>query len=86
MDKMENESSKVKARWKRPSGRVLACIEKNKVMDENFEEIKGMLKDALDDAILMGCSEASFKKAYLEMISELHSEYPEQTERKSSGS
>jgi len=28
-------------------------------MAENLEEIKGYLQDAIDDAVLMGCSEAA---------------------------
>lgn len=82
MDKMDKKPTKVESRWKKPNGKILACTEKIKVLNENFEEIKQMMRDALDDAILMGCSEEAFKKIYLEMISELHSEYPEQTERK----
>ena len=59
-------------KWCTPEGSPIACTEKNKVMAENLEEIKGYLQDAIDDAVLMGCSEASFRKAYL------HSQYPEQ--------
>lgn len=86
MDKQEQMLNKTEARWKRADGSALACTEKIKVLNENFDEIREHLKDALDDAVLMGCSETSFKKIYLEMISELHSEYPEQIEQKKDGS
>ena len=65
-------------KWCTPEGSPIACTEKNKVMAENLEEIKGYLQDAIDDAVLMGCSEASFRKAYLDLIRNLHSQYPEQ--------
>lgn len=45
------------------------------MMAENLEEIKGYLQDAIDDAVLMGCSEASFREAYLDLIRNLHSQY-----------
>ena len=49
-------------------------------MDENYEEISEMLREALDDAVLMGCSEKAFKEVYLGFLNQLHSNYPEQTE------
>ena len=48
-------------KWCTWEGSPIACTEKNKVMAENLEEIKGYLQDAIDDAVLMGCSEASFR-------------------------
>lgn len=68
-------------KWCTPEGSLIACTEKNKVMAENLEEIKGYLQDAIDDAVLMGCSEASFRKVYLDLIRNLHSQYPEQKVR-----
>lgn len=41
--------------WRSPQGRVIACVEKNKVMQENLAEIQQVCQDALDDAVLMGC-------------------------------
>jgi len=63
-------------KWCTREGSPIACTEKNKVMAENLEEIKGYLQDAIDDAVLMGCSEA-----YLDLIRNLHSQYPEQKAR-----
>ena len=39
-------------KWCTPEGSPIACTEKNKVMAENLEEIKGYLQDAIDDAVL----------------------------------
>ena len=49
MKKAEAPASK----WCTPEGSLIACTEKNKVMAENLEEIKGYLQDAIDDAVLM---------------------------------
>ena len=77
-------------KWCTREGSPIACTEKNKVMAENLEEIKGYiqmafrkgyLQDAIDDAVLMECSEASFREAYLDLIRNLHSQYPEQKAR-----
>lgn len=68
-------------KWCTWEGSPITCTEKNKVMAENLEEIKGYLQDAIDDAVLMGCSEASFREAYLDLIRNLHSQYPEQKAR-----
>ena len=43
--------------WKKPDGSLVSCTEKVKVLNENYEEIKNLLQDAFDDAVLMGCSE-----------------------------
>lgn len=64
--------------WCTPSGKTIACKEKIKVMGENMNEIKQYLQDAIDDAVLMGCSEESFRQAYIELIKNLRSQYPEQ--------
>ncbi|MVX55719.1 hypothetical protein [Parasutterella muris] len=73
-------SEQRKGLWRKPDGSPVSCTEKIKVMDENYEEISEMLREALDDAVLMGCSEKAFKAVYLGFLNQLHSNYPEQTE------
>jgi len=43
--------------WRSPSGEVVACVEKLRVLKENLEEIQQLCYDALEDAVLMGCDE-----------------------------
>lgn len=64
--------------WCTASGDRINCNEKIMVMEENLKEIKALLQDAIDDAVLMGCSEESFRKVYSEVVENLHSQYPEQ--------
>ncbi len=63
--------------WTKPDGSALACTEKIKVLNDNYLELRQMAQDALDDAILMGCSQAQVKTALIEMIDRLAGAYPE---------
>lgn len=49
-------------KWCTPEGSPIACTEKNKVMAENLEEIKGYLQDAIDDAVLMDAPKLLFAR------------------------
>ena len=62
--------------WRSPKGEVIACVEKNKVLQENIEEIRQVCKDALEDAVLMGCDEQQFRAVLNELVNELISHYP----------
>ena len=62
-------------RWKSPGGETLACTEKLKVLRENLDEIRTMCQDALDDAVLMGCDEAQFRAAVLDVVAAIRSAY-----------
>jgi hypothetical protein len=64
--------------WRSPKGEVVACVEKNKVLQENLAEIRQICQDALDDAVLMGCDEQQFRAALAELIVSLDSSYPPQ--------
>ena len=62
--------------WRSPEGKVIACVEKNKVLQENLAEIRQVCRDALEDAILMGCDEQQFRKVLAELVAKLESPYP----------
>ena len=53
--------------WRSPTGEVVACVEKNKVLSENMEEIRQICQDALEDAVLMGCDEQQFRAVLTEL-------------------
>ncbi|NJO64297.1 MAG: hypothetical protein HC836_40860 [Richelia sp. RM2_1_2] len=61
--------------WKYADGADIACIEKINVLNENLDELKQALQDALDDAVLIGCSEDDVKEAFINLIKVLHSNY-----------
>ena len=58
--------------WYSPTGKVIACVEKNKVLKENLEEIRQTCQDALEDALLMGCDEQQFLAILTELINSLN--------------
>jgi hypothetical protein len=62
--------------WHSPEGEVVACYEKNKVMQENLAEIRQVCRDALEDAVLMGCDEQQFRTVLAELVYTLASPYP----------
>lgn len=62
--------------WRDPKGGVVACVEKNKVMRENLEEIRQTCQDALEDAVLMGCDEQQFREVLLDLVNALVNPYP----------
>lgn len=64
--------------WRSPTGDVIACVEKNKVLQENLVEIRQVCQDALEDAVLMGCDEQQFRSVLGELITSLENNYPKQ--------
>jgi hypothetical protein len=62
--------------WRGTNGEIIACVEKNKVMQENLEEIRQVCEDALGDAVLMGCDEKQVRDVLTELIAQLKNPYP----------
>ncbi|MBA2690539.1 MAG: hypothetical protein H0U63_07035 [Burkholderiales bacterium] len=61
--------------WHQADGSPISCVEKIKVLNENFAELRQVAQDALEDAILMGCSEAQIRELLRELVSELRNPY-----------
>jgi hypothetical protein len=61
--------------WRSPSGEVVSCIEKLKVLRQNLEEIQQMCQDALEDAVLMGCDESQFRQILGRLVQEIENPY-----------
>jgi len=66
--------------WRSPSGEVLSCVEKLKVLRENLEEIQQLCQDALEDAVLMGCDESQLKQVLTNLVQQLENPYREEPE------
>ncbi|MCB5185672.1 hypothetical protein LG201_10715 [Methylobacillus gramineus] len=62
-------------KWLRDDGSVVSCTEKVKVMTENFDEIKQITQDALEDGLLMEVSEAQMREALHRLVDELVNPY-----------
>ena len=61
--------------WRSPSGEIVSCVEKLKVLRENLEEIQQLCQDALEDAVLMGCDERQFKLVLGNLVQHLENPY-----------
>jgi hypothetical protein len=61
--------------WRTPDGGVVSCVEKLKVLNDNFAEIEQMCQDAFEDALLMGCDEAQIRDALMQVIAGLKNPY-----------
>ena len=57
--------------WLRDDGSVVSCVEKIKVMRENFEEIQQIVQDALEDGLLLEVSEAQMREALHRLVDQL---------------
>ena len=66
-----------KPTWRKPSGAPVSCTEKIKVLNENYEELRTLAQEALDDALLMGCSEQQIREILRQMIDDLSTSYNE---------
>lgn len=64
--------------WLRDDKSIVACTEKIKVMQENFEEIGQLVQDAFEDGLLMEVSEAQMREAIHKLVDELVNPYQKQ--------
>src|SRR5260221_5923894 len=61
--------------WRTPEGEPVSCVEKIKVLNENLAELRDMAQDALEDAVLMGCDEAQFRRVVQALLDGLINPY-----------
>lgn len=61
------------ATWPGSDGQPISCREKVKVLAENHAEASQVLRDAFEDAVLMGVDEAAMRRILTEMVATLPS-------------
>ncbi len=71
MDKSKNKWPT----WVRDDKTIVSCEEKIKVMKENFNELKQLSQDAIEDGLLMEVSEKQMKDTLHQMIDDLINPY-----------
>ncbi len=62
--------------WRKDDGEPVSCLEKIKVLNENYAELRQTAQDAFEDALLIGCSEAQVREVLRELVDGLVNPYP----------
>ena len=61
------------ATWPQSDGTPVACREKLRMLAENHAELAQALRDAFEDAVLMGVDEAAMRRVLAGMVEGLDS-------------
>ncbi len=61
------------ATWPGLDGDAVGCREKLKMLAENYAEVAQVLRDAFEDAILMGVDEAAMRQVLSDIVAGLDS-------------
>jgi hypothetical protein len=64
--------------WRQDDGAPVSCLEKIKVLNENYAELRQTAQDALEDALLMGCNEDQMRQALHALVDSLVNPYPDE--------
>ena len=54
--------------WRAKDNKIISCDETNKVLNENYNEIKTIIQNAFDDAVLIDCDEKDFKNKIIDLV------------------
>tara|TARA_Y100001935_G_C17193226_1_gene451185 strand:- start:272 stop:493 length:222 start_codon:yes stop_codon:yes gene_type:complete len=57
--------------WRAKDNKIISCDETNKVLNENYNEIKTVIQSAYDDAVLIDCDEKDFKNKIIDLINNI---------------
>tara|TARA_Y100001936_G_scaffold196362_1_gene196842 strand:- start:99 stop:320 length:222 start_codon:yes stop_codon:yes gene_type:complete len=57
--------------WRAKDNKIISCDETNKVLNENYNEIKTVIQSAYDDAVLIDCDEKDFKNKIVDLINNI---------------
>ncbi|MFT8717754.1 hypothetical protein [Acetobacter sp.] len=59
--------------WPQTDGNPVSCTEKLLVLRQNWEELRDVMRDAFDDAILMGVDETAMRQMLTDLVASLAS-------------
>ena len=57
--------------WRAKDNKIISCDETNKVLNENYNEIKNLIQNAFDDAVLINCDEKDFKNKIIDLVDKI---------------
>lgn len=70
-DNLQSTAPEKQIIWREPNGSVISCHEKVKVLNENYDELRACMQDVLDDALLLGGSEAQVRQILHQLVDDL---------------
>ena len=59
--------------WPQADGSAVSCREKLKTLEENDAELRQVLQDAFEDAVLIGVDEDAMRRILVEVVANLRS-------------
>ncbi len=59
--------------WPQPDGAPVSCREKLRMLAENHAELDQTMRDAFEDAVLMGVDPGGMRRILVEMVESLKS-------------
>ena len=57
--------------WRAKDNNIISSDETNKVLNENYNEIKTIIQNAFDDAVLIDCDEKDFKNKIIDLVNNI---------------
>lgn len=63
--------------WRSPAGGPISCLEKLKVLEEGVAELEQVFLDLLEDAVVLGCAQASTRIQLLDRLRRITSALPD---------
>ncbi|GAN59692.1 MULTISPECIES: hypothetical protein [Acetobacter] len=59
--------------WVQDDGQPVTCTEKLRVLEENWTELHDVVRDAFEDAVLMGVNEQAMRDTLMALVASLAS-------------
>ena len=59
--------------WPQPDGSPVSCREKLRTLEENHAELQQVMRDAFEDAVLMGVDAQAMRRILTDMVADLKS-------------
>lgn len=59
--------------WPQADGSAVSCRDKLKTLEENDAELRQVLQDAFEDAVLIGVDENAMRRILVEVVANLRS-------------
>ncbi len=60
-------------RWLQSDGTPVSCRDKLEILEENHSELRHVMQDAFEDALLMGVDETVMRQAIADLVAGLKS-------------